>query len=982
MIVDRGADVCAQDVNGHSALHEAARCWHLETVKALVELGANVNAQDKDGRTSLHEAAFNGNTNMVKVLVELGADMCMEDKCGDTALDVAVVRERIETVKALVELGADVCIQDRNRCLLLHLVAKMGCAETVRMIVDRGANVCAHDNDGRTALHEAARWGHTEMVKVLVELGADMCAQDACGDTAIHEAARWGRTEIVKALAELGTDVLAQDSHGLTLLQKASLWGHTETVEALVQMGVGAGTQCQGKSTALVLAIGNGHDGTVPVVEEAVVVPIHYSQNQDESPSHHKTSVDGHMGVAKVPAEHSRPRNVQYTSKSPAAQLLESAHEGRLAAVRKLVKQGVDVNVRNQGGDTALHLAAVNGHVETMKALVQLGLDVNARDELRGTPLHEAAANGQTEAVQALFRLGADVCARDQDDDTALHLAAITGHAQTVQILLELGADAHAQNQDGHTALHLAAENGHTDLMKMLKKVFKSSGNFTSNAQEGSLGDAETVNSSWLPTQETTALPAKGQVNGASAPTAHSLGKGAVAEVSTDAVKPQPTKPRSKSSARPKPRKLMDRARSSVCKLKSKIASFSSSASTPTVPDAKSSMLNLPKPRSLVVDGSSSAVGVSSPSLNATTSEYNKTPVKEAGLSAAEDPQDAGDSKPDARNLPLQEPLTVDVGVVDQEHSVPDAAKGSHQPDVQNASEVFHFEAYTSAELAKATNNFSHETVIGEGKIGKVYIGTLRKMPVAIKMLHPHYMQGREDICSKLKDISAISHQNLLKLFGWCPQELCLVYELCGRKSLEDCLPQLRWYDRVRVAKEVSQALLFLHKRSPEEVIHQSIKPSNVMFDSSWNVKLADVGLSNILLSVGVSTVGRGPSYKSASPFAGTLAYMDPECLRTGQVVLSSDVYSLGILMLQMLTGMSADGDVPIQDIVEDALETEHDSFVDQEAGHWPWSLVLPFATLALQCVSSRRSKRPDLETAILPQLEQLHAQCQAGNSG
>lgn len=88
-----------------------------------------------------------------------------------------------------------------------------------------------------------------------------------------------------------------------------------------------------------------------------------------------------------------------------------------------------------------------------------------------------------------------------------------------------------------------------------------------------------------------------------------------------------------------------------------------------------------------------------------------------------------------------QEPLTGDVGVVDQEHSVSDAAKASHQPDVQSASEFFHFEAYTSAELAKATNNFSPETVIGEGKIGKVYIGTLRKMPVAIKMLHPHSIQ-------------------------------------------------------------------------------------------------------------------------------------------------------------------------------------------------------------------------------------------------
>eukprot|EP00241_Pyramimonas_parkeae_P024637 CAMPEP_0114310574 /NCGR_PEP_ID=MMETSP0059-20121206/19324_1 /TAXON_ID=36894 /ORGANISM="Pyramimonas parkeae, Strain CCMP726" /LENGTH=66 /DNA_ID=CAMNT_0001434611 /DNA_START=550 /DNA_END=747 /DNA_ORIENTATION=+ len=64
-----------------------------------------------------------------------------------------------------------------------------------------------------------------------------------------------------------------------------------------------------------------------------------------------------------------------------------------------------------------------------------------------------------------------------------------------------------------------------------------------------------------------------------------------------------------------------------------------------------------------------------------------------------------------------------------------------------------------------------------------------------------------------------------------CQQELCLVYELCEKGSLEDCMPQLRWYDRVRVATEVCRGLIFLHKGTPNGIIHRDIKPSNVLLD-------------------------------------------------------------------------------------------------------------------------------------------------------
>jgi len=320
----------------------------------------------------------------------------------------------------------------------------------------------------------------------------------------------------------------------------------------------------------------------------------------------------------------------------------------------------------------------------------------------------------------------------------------------------------------------------------------------------------------------------------------------------------------------------------------------------------------------------------------------------------------------------------VDTNPPDREHIASDSAETFPRPDQRNASKFSHLQAYSYAELAEATDRFSPQSKIGEGGFGTVYRGKLLGMPVAIKVLDSDSMQGQKELFSELEILGTISHRHIVNLYGWCPEEFCLVYELCEKGSLDDCLSQLRWHNRVRVATEVCRALLFLHKRKPEGVIHRDIKPSNVLLDHYWNVKLSDVGLGKILCSEGMRSIRNNHTGAMTSTMVGTFAYMDPEYLTSSKVSFSSDVYSLGMLLLQMITGLPARGDVTSRDVAEDAVAGNVVSLVDEAAGQWPLNHALAFTKLALRCAEVRRRGRPDLETEVLPALEKLYAECQS----
>jgi serine/threonine protein kinase len=207
-------------------------------------------------------------------------------------------------------------------------------------------------------------------------------------------------------------------------------------------------------------------------------------------------------------------------------------------------------------------------------------------------------------------------------------------------------------------------------------------------------------------------------------------------------------------------------------------------------------------------------------------------------------------------------------------------------------------------ELAVATGNFSDTQKLGEGGFGSVYRGFLEDMDlhVAIKRVSKGSKQGRKEYASEVRIISRLRHRNLVQLIGWCHGggELLLVYELMPNGSLDHHLYSsshgglLPWPVRHEIVLGLGSALLYLHEEWEQCVVHRDIKPSNVMLDASFHAKLGDFGLARLV------DHGRG---SHTTVLAGTMGYMDPECMVTGRANAESDVYSFGVVLLEIACG-------------------------------------------------------------------------------
>ncbi|KAG7972950.1 hypothetical protein I3843_07G206200 [Carya illinoinensis] len=281
---------------------------------------------------------------------------------------------------------------------------------------------------------------------------------------------------------------------------------------------------------------------------------------------------------------------------------------------------------------------------------------------------------------------------------------------------------------------------------------------------------------------------------------------------------------------------------------------------------------------------------------------------------------------------------------------------------------------YTIEDIEIATDFFAPSRKIGEGGYGPVYKCYLDHTPAAIKILRPDAAQGRSQFQQEVEVLSCIRHPNMVLLLGACPEYGCLVYEFMANGSLEDRLfcrgntPPLSWQLRFRIAAEVSTGLLFLHQTKPEPLVHRDLKPANILLDSNYVSKISDVGLARL---VPPSVADKVTQYRMTST-AGTFCYIDPEYQQTGMLGVKSDIYSLGIMFLQMITAKPPMG---LTHLVGRAIEKgTFTQMLDPAVPDWPIEEALCFAKLALKCAELRRKDRPDLAKEVLPELNRLRA--------
>ncbi|KZV44519.1 U-box domain-containing protein 52-like [Dorcoceras hygrometricum] len=283
------------------------------------------------------------------------------------------------------------------------------------------------------------------------------------------------------------------------------------------------------------------------------------------------------------------------------------------------------------------------------------------------------------------------------------------------------------------------------------------------------------------------------------------------------------------------------------------------------------------------------------------------------------------------------------------------------------------YRRYTIEEIEEATEYFANSCKIGEGGYGPVYKCYLDHTPVAVKVLRPDAAQGRSQFQQEVEVLSCMRHPNLVLLLGACPEYGCLVYEYMGHGSLDDCLFRaganggaLSWPLRFKISAEIATGLHFLHQMKPEPLVHRDLKPGNILLDQNYVSKIGDVGLARLVPSNAAEDVTQ---YRITST-AGTFSYIDPEYQQTGMLGVKSDVYSLGIVLLQMLTAKPAMG---LAHQASQAIEkgTLAD-MLDSSVPDWPLEEALSLAKLAVQCAELRRKDRPDLGKVVLQELNKL----------
>ncbi|KAL8135305.1 U-box domain-containing protein 35-like isoform X2 [Apium graveolens] len=282
------------------------------------------------------------------------------------------------------------------------------------------------------------------------------------------------------------------------------------------------------------------------------------------------------------------------------------------------------------------------------------------------------------------------------------------------------------------------------------------------------------------------------------------------------------------------------------------------------------------------------------------------------------------------------------------------------------------YRKYSIEEIESATEFFNQSRKIGEGGYGPVYKCYLDHTPVAVKVLRPDAAQGRSQFQQEVEVLSCIRHPNMVLLLGACPEYGCLVYEYMANGSLEDRLfrqgntPVLSWQQRFRIAAEIGTGLLFLHQSKPEPLVHRDLKPGNILLDRNYVSKISDVGLARLVPPSVADTVTQ---YRMTST-AGTFCYIDPEYQQTGMLGIKSDIYSLGIMLLQIITARPPMG---LTHHIERALERGTiGEILDPEVTDWPIEEAERFARMSLRCAELRRKDRPDLGNDVLPELERL----------
>ncbi|KAK3433286.1 hypothetical protein EUGRSUZ_D00896 [Eucalyptus grandis] len=274
--------------------------------------------------------------------------------------------------------------------------------------------------------------------------------------------------------------------------------------------------------------------------------------------------------------------------------------------------------------------------------------------------------------------------------------------------------------------------------------------------------------------------------------------------------------------------------------------------------------------------------------------------------------------------------------------------------------------------IASATNNFSVLNKLGQGGFGSVYKGIMDNgLEIAVKRLSKLSGQGAEEFKNEVRLIAKLQHRNLVRILGCCVEEdeKMLIYEYLPNKSLDAFLfdktrrSLLDWRKRLEIASGLARGLLYLHQDSRLRIIHRDLKASNVLLDEEMNPKTSDFGMARIC--------GGDQIQGNTNRVVGTYGYMSPEYAMEGIFLIKFDVYSFGVLLLEIISGKRNSAyyhENPSSNLAWELWkEGNYEDVIDESMGDsCSKEEALRCIQIGLLCVQEFADDRPNMSAVVL----------------
>ncbi|XP_061353849.1 cysteine-rich receptor-like protein kinase 10 isoform X3 [Gastrolobium bilobum] len=276
--------------------------------------------------------------------------------------------------------------------------------------------------------------------------------------------------------------------------------------------------------------------------------------------------------------------------------------------------------------------------------------------------------------------------------------------------------------------------------------------------------------------------------------------------------------------------------------------------------------------------------------------------------------------------------------------------------------------------IRDATNDFSDSNKLGQGGFGAVYRGSLSDgQEIAVKRLSKDSGQGDLEFKNEVLLVAKLQHRNLVRLLGFCLEgkERLLVYEFVPNKSLDYFIfdqtkrAQLNWESRYKIIAGIARGILYLHEDSRLRIIHRDLKASNILLDGEMSPKISDFGMARLFIV--------DQTHGDTNRIVGTYGYMAPEYAMHGQFSVKSDVFSFGVLVLEIVSGQkncSIGQGENIEDLLSLAWRNWRDgsatNIIDPMLNNDSRNEIMRCIHIGLLCVQENVASRPTMASVVL----------------